>query len=65
MCRFQNLLVIGSRDASYDDFLEQLKVGEGKQCRYGVYDYEYTYRHQGTASVKKINKIKESKALRS
>ncbi|KAG4065079.1 hypothetical protein HA402_007476 [Bradysia odoriphaga] len=42
---------VGSRDASYDDFLSQLKAGEGKQCRYGVYDYEYTYQHQGTASV--------------
>lgn len=41
----------GNREASYDDFLEQLKVGDGKQCRYGVYDYEYTYQHQGTASV--------------
>ncbi|XP_037040740.1 cofilin/actin-depolymerizing factor homolog [Bradysia coprophila] len=42
---------VGSRDASYDEFLSQLKAGEGKQCRYGVYDYEYTYQHQGTASV--------------
>lgn len=48
---FSKYLNLGSRDASYDDFLDQLKAGDGKQCRYGVFDYEYTYQHQGTASV--------------
>lgn len=41
----------GNRDSTYDDYLEQLKVGDGKECRYGVYDYEYKYQHQGTLSV--------------
>ncbi|KAJ6635872.1 Cofilin/actin-depolymerizing factor like [Pseudolycoriella hygida] len=48
---------VGSRDASYDDFLEHLKAGDGKQCRYGVYDYEYTYQHQGTESVAQKHKL--------
>lgn len=47
----------GSRDASYDEYLNQLKTGDGKQCRYGVYDYEYTYQHQGTDSVTWIIKV--------
>jgi len=46
-----NLFLKGSRDATYDDFLAGLKVGDGKECRYGVFDFEYKYQHQGTISV--------------
>lgn len=44
-------VVTGSRDATYDDFLAGLKVGDGRECRYGVFDFEYKYQHQGTTSV--------------
>lgn len=46
-----NIIYQAERDATYDEFLEKLKVGDGTECRYGVYDYEYTYQHQGTTSV--------------
>jgi len=31
---------IGANDASYDDFLNDL-TGDGSECRYGLYNYEY------------------------
>lgn len=44
----------GSRDASYDSFLEHLKIvgdnGE-QECRYGLFDFEYTHQCQGTHEV--------------
>jgi len=41
---------IGDRDADYDKFLEDLKQkdGESDDCRYAIYDYEYTVNSQGT-----------------
>jgi len=47
---------IGARDASYDDFLADL-TGDGEsECRYGLYDYEYTHQCEGTEDrqVKKL-----------
>jgi len=44
---------IGGRDASYEDFLEDLqKAGDG-ECRYGLYDFEYTHQCQGTTEASK------------
>jgi len=48
---------VGARDAAYDQFLEDLqKGGSGDECRYGLFDFEYTHQCQGTpeASKKKL-----------
>jgi cofilin len=46
----------GGRDEPYDSFLDKLKVigasGE-KECRYGLFDFEYTHQCQGTQEGKK------------
>jgi len=48
---------IGGRDASYEDFLEDLqKAGDG-ECRYGLYDFEYTHQCQGTTEASKKQKL--------
>jgi len=41
---------IGEREANYDKFLEDLKQKDGEcdDCRYAIYDYEYTVNSQGT-----------------
>lgn len=43
--------VIGPRDAAYDAFLEDLQKGGAGECRYGLYDFEYTHQCQGTSEV--------------
>jgi len=40
---------VGERNASYDDFIHDLtKAGEG-ECRYGLYDFEYTHQCEGAS----------------
>lgn len=43
--------VIGPRDAAYDAFLEDLQKGGAGECRYGLFDFEYTHQCQGTSEV--------------
>ena len=44
---------VGVRDSSYSDFLVDLhqKEGDSEDCRYGLYDYEYTFSPDGTEST--------------
>jgi len=44
---------VGARDSSFAEFLVDLhkKEGEGEDCRYGLYDYEYTFSPDGTEST--------------
>ena len=44
--------VIGPRDATYDQFLEDLQKGGSGECRYGLFDFEYTHQCQGTSEVR-------------
>ncbi|KAG8234194.1 hypothetical protein J437_LFUL007354 [Ladona fulva] len=41
--------VIGDRNATYDQFLEDLQKGGTGECRYGLFDFEYTHQCQGTS----------------
>ena len=43
----------GERNASYDDFLKDLMVENGgeKECRYGIFDFQYTHHWQGTSET--------------
>lgn len=49
-------LLIGDRESSYESFLEKLKIvnGSEKECRYGLFDFEYTHQCQGTQEVRKL-----------
>jgi len=45
---------VGDREANYNDFLHDVTGAGPEDCRYGVYDFEYTHQHQGTSeSIKK------------
>ena len=46
---------IGSRDASYDDFLADLTKGGESECRYGLYDFEYLKQCEGTDAPSEVN----------
>jgi cofilin len=50
---------IGDRDASYDTFLNDLcaKDGEADDCRYAVYDFEFTVASQGTDAINRSKLI--------
>jgi len=41
----------GSRDATYEDFLAELENAGPDECRYGLYDFEYTHQCQGTSET--------------
>ena len=53
---FQNfhlLFQVGPREADYDTFLGDLiaKDGEADDCRYAIYDFEFTVQTQGTEAL--------------
>jgi len=54
--KFIDVEATGNRDSTYEEFLEHLKIvapnGE-KDCRYGLFDFEYTHQCQGTQEGKK------------
>ena len=49
--RFSLNLQKGPLDATYDDFLVDLKAKDGDEddCRYAIYDYHYFVNTQGTS----------------
>ncbi|XP_053973536.1 cofilin/actin-depolymerizing factor homolog [Hylaeus anthracinus] len=49
--------VIGPRDTAYDAFLEDLQKGGSEECRYGLFDFEYTHQCQGTSEASKKQKL--------
>jgi len=44
---------VGDREASYDDYLNDLTSSGQDECRYGLYDIEYEHTCQGTSDQKK------------
>ena len=44
---------VGPREADYDAFLGDLiaKDGEADDCRYAIYDFEFTVQTQGTEAL--------------
>ncbi|XP_046988005.1 cofilin/actin-depolymerizing factor homolog isoform X1 [Schistocerca americana] len=48
---------IGERNATYDQFLEDLQKGGTGECRYGLFDFEYTHQCQGTSEASKKQKL--------
>nr|CAH0098981.1 unnamed protein product [Daphnia galeata] len=53
--KFIDVESTGDRESSYESFLEKLKIvnGSEKECRYGLFDFEYTHQCQGTQEGKK------------
>lgn len=49
--------VIGARDEEYEQFLTNLQAGGAGECRYGLYDFEYTHQCQGTSEASKKQKL--------
>jgi len=39
----------GSREADYDEYLNNLTSAGPDECRYGLYDFEYSHQCQGTS----------------
>merc|ERR1712066_724275 len=48
---------VGDRNADYQEFLQDLYVGGPDDCRYGVFDFEYTHQCQGTTEAWKKEKL--------
>lgn len=48
---------VGGRNAEYDSFLEDLQKGGTGECRYGLFDFEYTHQCQGTSEASKKQKL--------
>merc|ERR1712080_56621 len=48
---------VGDRNADYQEFLQDLYVGGPDDCRYGVFDFEYTDQCQGTTEASKKEKL--------
>ncbi|XP_063630621.1 LOW QUALITY PROTEIN: cofilin/actin-depolymerizing factor homolog [Cydia splendana] len=48
---------IGERNAEYEQFLEHLQQGGTGECRYGLFDFEYTHQCQGTSEASKKQKL--------
>ena len=46
---------VKDKEGSYDEFLEDLYKMDGndEDCRYGLFDYEYTFNPQGAENIKK------------
>jgi len=49
--------VVGERNASYEDFLRDIQQAGPEDCRYGVFDFEYTHQWQGTTEGSKKQKL--------
>lgn len=49
--------VIGDRYSTYDRFLTALQKGGPGECRFGLYDFEYSHNHQGSAKPSKKEKM--------
>merc|ERR1719259_1316323 len=48
---------VGSRDTNYGQFLADLTACGPDDCRYGLYDFEYTHQCQGTTEASKKEKL--------
>merc|ERR1712058_57513 len=48
---------VGERSSNYNDFLQDVTGAGPEDCRYGVYDFEYTHQCQGTSEASKKEKL--------
>jgi len=48
---------VGERDRTYSDFLSDVTGAGPDDCRYGVFDFEYTHQCQGTSEASKKEKL--------
>merc|ERR1712243_444809 len=48
---------VGERSSNYQQFLDDLTGAGPEDCRYGVFDFEYTHQCQGTTEASKKEKL--------
>jgi len=48
---------VGGRDSNYSQFLAELTSCGPDDCRYGLFDFEYTHQCQGTTEASKKEKL--------
>jgi cofilin len=48
---------LGERNATYQNFLVDIQQAGIEECRYGVFDFEYTHQCQGTSEGSKKQKL--------
>jgi len=48
---------VGDRSKEYRDFLTDVMAAGPKDCRYGVFDYEYSHQCEGTTEASKKQKL--------
>lgn len=48
---------VGDRSSNYEQFLADLTSAGPEDCRYGVFDFEYTHQCQGTTEASKKEKL--------
>jgi len=49
--------ILGERNGSYSEFLHDIQKAGVGECRYGVFDFEYTHQCQGTTEASKKQKL--------
>jgi len=49
--------IVGERDKTYDQFLVDLWAAGPDDCRYGVFDFEYSHQCQGTTDTSLKQKL--------
>lgn len=48
---------LGARNEEYVHYLHDLQEGRTDECRYGLYDFEYTHQCEGTSEFSKKQRI--------
>ena len=52
-----HLFVLGKREDTYEDFLQDIFSAGPEDCRYGLYDFEYQHQCEGTNEKSKKEKL--------
>ena len=51
------LFLLGKREDTYEDFLQDIFSAGPEDCRYGLYDFEYQHQCEGTNEKSKKEKL--------
>ena len=52
-----HLFLLGKREDTYEDFLQDIFSAGPEDCRYGLYDFEYQHQCEGTNEKSKKEKL--------
>ena len=51
------MVLLGKREDSYEDFLADIYACGPEDCRYGIFDFEYSHQCEGTTEKSKKEKL--------